>query len=163
MALRTCITFTLFFACIAAGPARAETCKYVDSEGRVTYSNVPVKDARKVSCFEPLPPATPPTAPAAPKGEAAPRTEEGARKAKVAAPVQRKRDDERRGILQTELAKEEQALAEAKRALSEQESVRNGDERNYARVLERLKPYQEAVDQHERNVASIKQELANLR
>ena len=163
MAPRRCITFTLLSTCIAAGPALAETCKYTDKEGRVTYSNVPIKDARKVSCFEPLPPAPLPSTPASAKGEAAPRIEEGVRKAKVAAPVQRKRDDERRGILQTELAKEEQALAEAKRALSEQESVRNGDERNYARVLERLKPYQEAVDQHERNMASIKQELANLR
>jgi len=54
-------------------------------------------------------------------------------------------------------------LEDAKQALAEQESIRQGDERNYARVLERLKPYQEAVEQHEKNIASIKQELANLR
>jgi hypothetical protein len=30
-------------------------------------------------------------------------------------------------------------------------------------VLDRLKPYQDAVALHEKNVASIKQELANLR
>jgi len=30
-------------------------------------------------------------------------------------------------------------------------------------VLDRLKPYQEAVSLHEKNVASLKQEMANLR
>ena len=44
---------------LAASAAAAETCKYVDKEGRVTYSNVPIKGARKLSCFQP------PQAPAA--------------------------------------------------------------------------------------------------
>jgi hypothetical protein len=77
--------------------------------------------------------------------------------------TQRTRDDERRRILESELAAEEEKLNAAKQALAEQESIRQGDERNYARVLERLKPYQEAVEQHEKNIASIRQELANLR
>jgi hypothetical protein len=41
--------------------------------------------------------------------------------------------------------------------------MRSGDERNFQKVLERLKPYQDAVAQHEKNIQSIKQELANSR
>ena len=40
-----------------------------------------------------------------------------------------------REILEKELAAEEQDLAKAKQALAEQESVRTGEERNYAKVL----------------------------
>jgi hypothetical protein len=138
---------------LLAGAAGAQTCKYVDSEGRVTYSNVPVKNARKVSCFEPAPPPsgsqqTQSSTPATPRVDPA---------------TQRQRDDGRRSILEAELRAEEDRLAEARRALAEQESIRTGDERNYQRVLDRLKPYQEQVAQHEKNVAALRQELANLR
>jgi hypothetical protein len=143
-------------AALSAGLAHGETCKYVDSEGRVIYSNVPVKNARKVTCFEPVKP---------PPQSAQPTTSEGSTTPapKVDTNTQRQRDDQRRGILESELAAEQERLEEAKRALAEQEAIRLGDERNYQRVLERLKPYQDAVAQHEKNIASIKQELANLR
>jgi hypothetical protein len=148
----------ILFASVFTAPAFAETCKYVDSEGRTIYSNVPVKNARKISCFQP--PQPPAAAPApAPRPEAqssAPRT-------RVDPNTQRQRDDQRRDILESELAAEQERLEQAKRELAEQEAVRHGDERNYARVLERLKPYQEAVAQHEKNIASIRQELGNLR
>ena len=53
------------------------------------------------------------------------------------------------------------ASAEARRPSSpSRKSVRNGDEKNYQRVLDRLKPYQEAVERHERNVAALRRELA---
>jgi hypothetical protein len=84
-------------------------------------------------------------------------------KTRVDASTQRKRDDERRQILEEELAREQDALSEARRALAEQESIRSGDERNYQRVLDRLKPYQETVEMHEKNIASIKREMANLK
>ena len=64
-------------------------------------------------------------------------------------------------ILKTELASEEAALAKARQALAEQEAIRTGDERNYARVEERLKPYQETVDGHQKNVDALKREIAN--
>ena len=44
------------------------------------------------------------------------------------------------------VAAAEAKLAAAKKALADQEAIRIGGERNYERVLERLKPYQEAVD-----------------
>ena len=66
-------------------------------------------------------------------------------KTRVDSQTQRKRDDERRQILEEELTREQAGLSEARRALSEQEATRMGDERNYQRVQERLKPFQEAV------------------
>ena len=40
--------------------------------------------------------------------------------------------------------------------------MRYGDERNYARVLERLQKYKDAVELHEKNIDSLRRELANL-
>jgi len=70
--------------------------------------------------------------------------------------------ERQRQILEKELANEEGMLGKARAALAEQESVRTGDERNYARVLERLKPYQDDVEAHEKNVEALRRELQNL-
>jgi len=70
--------------------------------------------------------------------------------------------DKQRATLERELAQEESLLADARRKLSEQESVRSGDERNYARVLERLQPFKDAVEVHTKNIDALKRELANL-
>jgi len=67
-----------------------------------------------------------------------------------------------REILERELAQEEEALGQARKELAEQESVRYGDERNYAKVLERLQKYKDAVEVHEKNIESLRRELANL-
>jgi len=68
-----------------------------------------------------------------------------------------------REILERELASEEQALSRAKQALAEQDAVRGGDERNYARVLERLQPYKDSVETHQKNIEALKRELGNLK
>ena len=68
-----------------------------------------------------------------------------------------------REILQRELASEEAALARAQKALAEQEAVRSGDERNYARVQERLQPYKETVENHQKNIQALQRELGNLK
>lgn len=70
--------------------------------------------------------------------------------------------DKQRATLERELAQEESMLADAKRKLAEQESVRTGDERNYARVLERLQPFKDAVEVHTKNIDALKRELVNL-
>ena len=73
------------------------------------------------------------------------------------------RNENRRRILESELQNEQQLLSGAKEKLTEQEGIRSGDERNYARVLERLKPYQEAVSQHTRNIEQLQGELGRLK
>jgi hypothetical protein len=67
-----------------------------------------------------------------------------------------------REILEKELASEQADLARARQTLAEQESVREGDERNYARVLERLQPYRDRVETHEKNIEALRRELLNL-
>jgi len=64
--------------------------------------------------------------------------------------------------IERELGQEERLLADAKRKLAEQEAIRTGDEKNYARVLERLQPYRDAIEVHEKNVAALKREITNL-
>jgi len=67
-----------------------------------------------------------------------------------------------RDILDRELAQEQKLLEQARKDLAAQEAVRYGDERNYARVLERLQPYRDTVERHEKNVESLQREIANL-
>ena len=68
-----------------------------------------------------------------------------------------------REILEQELASEQKLLAQAKQKLAEQQAVRGGDEQNYARVLERLQPYKDTVEVHEKNIEALRRELSNAR
>ena len=71
--------------------------------------------------------------------------------------------ERQREILESELKTEEASLAKARAALAEQEATRSGDEKNYARVLERLQPYKDAIEVHEKNITALRREIANLR
>jgi len=147
---------------LCAPSAWAEICMYRDAEGNVTYTNVteaPPRGAKKVRCFKAA--STPPastSAPAPPK-----QKQSGENFPKVDRDTQRQRDAARRSILEDELAKEQESLQEARRQLEEQESVRLGNERNYQRYLDRVQPFREAVETHERNVQALQRELNNLR
>ena len=150
---------SLLFAWLSCPAASAETCTYVDKDGHVTYSNAPVPNARKVGCIEAPPPvkgpaATEPTTPGQGTPQAGSKLPDGS---------QPKTSDDRRKALVEELAREQDALVKAREALAQQESIRLGDERNYARVLERLKPYQDEVAAHEKKITELRQDLANLR
>ena len=76
---------------------------------------------------------------------------------------QQRRDTERRKILEAELSAEEKSLESARKALASEDAVRYGNERNYQKKIDRLKPFQDKVELHERNVDALKRELSNLR
>lgn len=157
--MRLCHWALLLAIAMVALPARAETCKYVDEEGRVIYSNTPnnpPKGAKKVRCF------SDPVAKPAPK-ESKPQSGADGSFPKVDGETQKKRDDERRRILETELANEQQQLDAARQKLAEQEAIRTGDERNYQRYLDRVQPFRDAVANHERNIEAIRREISNLK
>ena len=99
---------TLFFV----STAHAEIYKHVDAQGRVTYSNVPIKGATKLN-LEPL--AT------APGPRAKTSTPTPANFPRVDSDTQKKRDDTRRKILEEELAAEEKLLTDAAKGKSKEE------------------------------------------
>jgi len=93
----------------------ADTCKYEDADGRIVYTNIPLKGAKKLTCFG---------FDGSPKEKAAPRISQPspANFPKVDPNTQKQRDDTRRKILEQELEAEEKALEEAKKAYAEGEA-----------------------------------------
>ena len=68
-----------------------------------------------------------------------------------------------REILEKELSTEQTALVRAKQDLAEQQAVRMGNEANYARVEERLRPLKDNIETHEKNIEALLRELSNVR
>lgn len=153
-----CLAVSL--GCVLVSPAWGDTFKCMDANGRATYTNMKEETKgknctlvmREISVVPAIPAARPAKAKPSPAGFP-----------KVDPATQKNRDDTRRRILEDELSSEEQALVQAKAELTRQGSIRNGDERNYQRVLDRLKKYQDDVERHEKNVAALKTELSNVK
>jgi len=151
--------FTLLWYCVVmTSPlCAAEIVRCTDSQGRVSYEDAtPVlqsnckrlDDRMNIFSPPPIPPespsATPRPAPAvAPAKPAGPPSS-------VAPSVSATTSDNPANLQALEAQ-----LQAARAALAEQEAIRNGNERNYQRVLDRLKPYQDAVERIEREIESI--------
>src|SRR5262249_7587397 len=147
---RSRIVLSWAFLALAApfGHAQSEVYKCPDASGRPTYTNVK-KDTVGKNCtvvskeVQVVPSQVPSSA-----SRSSPTVD---------------RNQNRRKILESELQNEQQLLTDAQQKLTEQEGIRTGDERNYARVQERLKPYQDAVDLHTKNIEQLRGELGRLR
>ena len=149
--MRVWLTFVLASAVTAA---HAEMWKCIGADGNPSYTNVRA-DAKgcKSLNLEPLN-----TAPA----QRAPQ-QKPANFPSVDSETQKQRDAGRRKILEQEMVQEQQQLEVAKKQLTEQQEIRLGTEKNYARVEERLKPFEARVKLHESNIESLKRELANIK
>lgn len=141
----------------ASLPATAQTIyKCVDEQGGTLISTTRAnKDCKAVvgspETTVPAPKARPAGAAANPTPAGFPRVQEDTQKA---------RDNDRRLILEQELAGEQRNLAQAKRELAEQESMRGPAG---APGVDRTAPYRDRVAQHERNIVAIQKELSGLR
>ena len=125
---------------LAAAHAAAQPVKCVDAKGHVRYIDQSMATQEKctpvtatTNTVSTQPGAIRPPSPPNPKAAA----ESDAREAEV--------------------RRAEANLAAAKKALAEQEATRTGSEHNYARVQERLKPYQDAVDQAQKELDAARQ------
>jgi len=192
---------TVWIASLAAAlasPVWAQSTiyKHVDDSGRVTYSNKPMKGAVVID-LEPLTtiPSSPagslvPTKPAlaVEKEKTEPRAE--AKPVAIVTPlasvdpqVQKRRDDGRRKILESELEREEQTLVDARKVLlGEQQNpqliaaVRTAQQaseptaaelaefrKNIEKASGRIRGLQATVAEHEKNVEALKKELGALK
>lgn len=136
----------------------------VDESGHKSFSNIKssIKGAKCTAMDLGEPVSVPaPKAPAAkaPTPANFPKVDDNAQKA---------RDNDRRRILEGELASEQTNLEEAKKALAEQEATVLPEERIQGgaiaggKVLERVQPYRDKVALHERNIEAIQKEIARL-
>lgn len=148
------IWLTVLLACTATA-AGAEMWKCIDADGNTRYTNVrfDVKGCKPLH-LEPLN-----TAPAS-RAQPQPKP---ANFPSVNSETQKQRDAGRRKILEQELAQEQQQLETARKQLAEQQEIRLGTEKNFARVEERLKPFEGRVKLHESNIENLKKEMANIK
>jgi hypothetical protein len=159
--LLLCILLTVAPALVRAQGSREITiwsCRDKDGHTYVTNlrEDTTGKDCRVVqqTRVQVVPAQTSPSRPAAKTPPGAFPKEDAEQRASA--------KERQKEILEGELKKEQELLDGARKELAEQEAVRYGDERNYARVLERLQKYKDAVDLHQKNVESLNRELANL-
>lgn len=139
----------LAFACTAA-QAADQICKYVDGEGRITYSTATPKGHSKVLCFDPMPERRPKPVP---KSATAKPGADEAGFPRVDGTTQRRRDDDRRRILEQELTDEQNLLEQARKILGDAAST---DDR-------RDQPMRESINTHLKNIEAIRRELANVK
>ena len=160
------------FVALQAHAAGNVMYECTDANGARQFTNVPENPKACKALNIQMNTAPPPPPPAGAPAQANVGRVSPARPAAAPTPAgfprvdretQASRDNDRRRILENELANEQKLLDDAKRDLATQESQRLGDERNYQRVLDRLEPYKKKVKQHEDNVAAIRREIASVR
>jgi hypothetical protein len=75
---------------------------------------------------------------------------------------QRSRDNDAKRILNEELQKEEDGLAQLKKEFNNGEPERRGDERNYQKYLDRVAEMKAQIARKESDVAALKRELSKM-
>jgi hypothetical protein len=157
---------------LAGGAAQADIYKCADDQGRVTYTNSKLaKGCTLLNRDQPVSSVPSP-------GGGRPSPAEAATFPKVSDEAQRNRDSDRKRILTQELATEEKALDEAKKALASEEDRDAPEDRNIMRKradgssyaslnpekrADRLQPFKDKIELHQRNVDALKRELAGLK
>lgn len=210
--MKTVWIASLAIAASTSAFAQSTIYKHVDDSGRITYTNRPMKGAVAVE-LEPLTtiPGTPAGVlqstrpapaekPAVEKADIAARLEPASANAKpamaVVTPVssrtslasiepnvQKRRDDERRKILEEELAREEDSLTGARASLTQEQqnptlvaavrAAQQANEPSAAQMVEirnniekasgRIRGLQATVAEHEKNIEALKKELGALK
>ena len=150
----------IFCGYLSVTCAHAEIYKHIDESGRVTYSNIPIKGAKKLD-LDPVG-----VVPAAKvKSAGAPASPSPASFPKVDTDTQKARDGMRHKILEEELAAEFKLLAESRQTLAEAEAARGDKDASKlpAKYLERLQQLRDNMSLHVKKIQALKIEIANLK
>ncbi len=129
----------------SAAHAESTIYKHVDTDGRITFTNRPVKGAQTIQ-------STPNNSRSQVVAAVRP-----AHFPKISVHTQQKRDVKRREILENELAEEMKLFSETGRFISQ---MRNNQETQ--QQTDRMRRLQNKLQRHESNIASLKRELERL-
>jgi len=153
---------------VASAPAWAQIYKIVDPvTGAVEYTNQPKKGAVRMNTGDTLseiPTGNRSGKATAVKVSSTTNLNSGSTMASVDAGTQKTRDGTRRQVLVDELASEEKMLDDARSSFNNGKPLPLADEgAGSPKYIDRVKQIEKTLRLHERNVASLKQELANLK
>lgn len=160
---------TLIVCCataIAAGPAADAATqaspahplyRYQDPQGRTVYANRPPANGAQARMLPYAP--SPPRRPSAPSAPRLPLPD-SALTARPQTPAATGPGQQQ--VLVEQLARQVEALQAARNALKEGEAVRNGDERNYQRYLDRVQGLRDTVTRQEGIVEALQGQLRLL-
>jgi len=167
--------------------------KHVDESGRVTYTNKPMKGATVLELDPitiipgtPAPAAAPAVVKAVAKVEVLDRADKPAAQptlASIEPQLQRKRDNDRRRILEEELTREEQTLTQVRDSILQEQqnpqlvaavrAMQQANEPSASQMAEmrgniekasgRIRGLQATVAEHEKNIEALKKELGALK
>lgn len=126
---------------------QAGVYKHIDEQGKVTYSNVPSSNAKKID----LPPIV-----------VVPPVNSGEIEDRIAKRRESIRLEEQREQLQSKIAEEEKRLNEVKDEYKDGVPDRLGSERNYQRYLNRVDRLKEEISGRENNLNLLRNELQKL-
>jgi hypothetical protein len=141
-------TITLLLVIFSLSPSTisgTEIYKHVGKDGHITFTNRPIKGAKKFLGRSPS------------SKSHFQITETQKNFPKVSTGTQKKRDLKRREILLQELSTEEMFLTRTKKNLSQ---INKTHEKN--NIGDNIKSLQDKLLLHERNIMALKKELANL-
>lgn len=150
------IVIFIFSATVPVVRASTEIYKHVDNEGRITFSNKPIKGANRL---QPLPSSR----------IFNPGTTQNINPSEVSNHTQKRRDAKRRQILENELKNELKLLVDSKQILSR--TIKNSEiikinmtqsQHDTFQYENKIKIIQKRVLLHERNITALKKELASL-
>lgn len=126
---------------------QAGVYKHIDEQGKVTYSNVPSNNAKKID----LPPIV-----------VVPPVNSGEIEDRIAKRRESIRLEEQREQLQGKISEEEKRLNEVKDEYKDGVPDRLGSERNYQRYLNRVDRLKEEINGRENNLNLLRNELQKL-
>jgi hypothetical protein len=153
----------LIFSLCAVVSAHADIYKHIDASGQVTYTDRPVKGAKRLDLG-------PVATPVIRSGNA---VESEHKKSsigttlssfpRVDANVQRQRDNVRRNVLEDELHTEEQALTDAVAAKKDGEALRSGEKVSSPAYLTRIDKLDNNIKLHRDNINALRKELSSVK
>ena len=153
---------------VASAPSWAQIYKIVDPvTGAVEYTNQPKKGAVRMNTGDTLseiPTGNRSGKATAVKVSSTTNLNSGSTMASVDASTQKTRDGTRRQVLVDELASEEKLLVDARNSFNNGKPLPLADEGiGSPKYIDRVKQIEKTLRHHERNVASLKKELDNLK
>ncbi len=159
--IRPCILLTILSLALA-GTVRADIYKHVDENGNITFTNRPMKGAQRILIEPSPPPSNTAYRTKSPAGLTRPAASALTSFPRIDADTQKKRDLNRRDILEEELASERRLLAERRQELAQAEARRSTEDK-HSPHQEQLLRLRENLLLHERNITALQSELGKLR